>query len=1492
MQKLSVFMLSGLLCTCVTSASANTALSINSVSEAADNHNAVCLILNKSIEKSPLVGEIKNYLKIFDGDNEVNYTQSVLANQICLYNLKNGHNYKAVLSPNFISDDGSKNTQSLIQEFKTPDAKSSISLTQGSVLLNSNVNNLNLTTCNLDDFDLHLYKLSKFDLHDNQLYAYIQNNNLDNYATLKLINNNAAFLGSKNIKISDKRNEEVQTPINLKELGDRENDGIYLLAVTKSDCDLNADNFNQDDLYLSRVILISDVGITAYRGSDGLTVALRSIKRATPLKGAEVKLLAQNNEVLASDTSDKYGYLHFKKELLEGTGGNTPMALLVQNDKDSMVLDLRQDKLYIEDQGRLPSNSLYEIFAYVDRDLLSPGDTLNFNALLRDKSLKAVNAKSLILELKNPYGAVIERESLDNLGAGAFSSSLEFDKSLPEGIYNLTLSLDGHHILYSKDISLFKFKPQSFSIDVINPPLSFTPGIETSLNLAYTFNYGAPVSGAQTYGYMRSTPDNYPFEDIADFYFGPDTSINQDLETSTFNNFISDKNGETKLAVTLKDCPYAQNVYFDINVDDGLGNNNHRSLNYKAKASNNIVGVKRLNDSSFALTQRSPEGNFVKGKVAYHLYKLRTTWQYAFENGSWRYSPVEIKLPLQNGEIMLEHEDLASEALKLNLEDGSYCLELDNAVSKTSLRFYKGYFDPQKANAPERFTISLDKKIYHYGDKARLSFEMPFDCYADMTLGTKGIGSITHHKLNRGHNDIYINISDDMGSGVHALISAYIPENTTTNTPPLRTVGLSYIPIEIADSEIKLEAQIPDEIKPNTTLEIPLTFEGGQGKTFYTAALVDEGILGLTDFKAPDPLKTLNENKLFSLDIYDLYGYLMQVSALKQGYGADAMELKGNRAHADSLSLRDKLITLYQGVTEVVDGKSVLKFNLPERQSGAKLMIVAWNDTALGAFASDLKIHDSTVVSGNIPLYAKEGEVFKSSLTLQRLIKGENNYNIEILCEGALKCQLQQDLKLKEQNERQSVNFEIHALNSGAGQVKVKAMSSDYTYEDSFAVEVLKPTPQVLSFNYNDHNQALNAANFISISENQSPVPDIISETLLYKTLADEIHSSSEAYYALNTLLTIIECDDALYSKEQKRIDKKVNYALRLLIALTDPQGYLHDIYDSRLSLNVAYLMRRAVALGYKVSNDELKRGNYIINSLSQGYDNNLAALALKYRALNGENVLAQTRYLFDAQSEPNVEALAHLAKTFKLLGDEERAHKAILKGIEQLQKHERLSKDANVNENMLARISKSPTLDSLSLIAAFLDLDSIDKLPRYLKHKLNLGVMGMQSPQSIALYLELAKSMHMQNGNYSSLISYGEPNPALHRSSNIAFERHYLNAEGKAVKWSELKAGEIITVIEKINFKGKVPSDLVKISQIPSNLEFMQILYASQKLGNLNTPIMSTTSDRGVRSEQYRYFDKQITSAYRYRVLYSGNFYEGKTIIYDYNDPKAVSCD
>ena len=122
----------------------------------------------------------------------------------------------------------------------------------------------------------------------------------------------------------------------------------------------------------------------------------------------------------------------------------------------------------------------------------------------------------------------------------------------------------------------------------------------------------------------------------------------------------------------------------------------------------------------------------------------------------------------------------------------------------------------------------------------------------------------------------------------------------------------------------------------------------------------------------------------------------------KQGYGADAMELKGNRAQADSLSLRDKLITLYQGVTEVVDGKSVLKFNLPERQSGAKLMIVAWNDTALGAFASDLKIHDSTVVSGNIPLYAKEGEVFKSSLTLQRLIKGENNYNIEILCEVPL----------------------------------------------------------------------------------------------------------------------------------------------------------------------------------------------------------------------------------------------------------------------------------------------------------------------------------------------------------------------------------------------------------------------------------------------------------------------------------------------------------
>lgn len=1489
MHKIYPLMLSAILCSFISTAYASP-LNIEKISNNADNNAENCLIFNKDIEKSPLIFDLKNYLKLYDGKKEVSYSHIAMANQICLYNLKYGHNYKAVLAPNFISSDGSKNNNAIEKDFVTADAKSSISLVKGSLLSAQEQNSLKLTTCNLDEVELHLYKLSEHDLHDNNLYSYIQNQNLDNYETLKLIHNNAAFLGKKLLTLPKKANENINSNIDFKELGAKDNYGIYLIAITKANIDFSDPFLNDTDLYLSRIIMVSDIGISAYKGNDGLTIALRSLKKASPYKGLKVNLLSTNNEILATETSDKYGYAHFPKELLEGKGGHTPMAVLVSDEDDSLVLDLRQDKLYFENSGREIKNSLYEIFAYVDRDLLSPGDTLNFNALLRDPDLKAVNAKALILTLSNPYGAIIEKKTIKNQGAASFSTSFDFDQSLPEGFYTLSLSLDGQNELYRKEISLFKFKPQAFSMDVTDNIKAFKAGQTGTLNLNYIFNYGAPVSSAITDGFMRTVPDNYPFDKLKDFYFGPDTTTNQGYNTIPLGNFISDKKGNTKISFNLDESSYPQTLYLNLNANDNLGSSNFKSLSYKITASDDVIGVKRLDANNFAITQKNPDGEFVKGDIDYQLFKLRTTWQYAYENGSWRYSPVEIKMPVTSGTITLNEEILDKSSLKLDLEDGSYCLELNNHKALTSFRFYQGYFNPDNANKPEQFAVSLDKKNYIHGENAKLSFELPFDGYADLVLGTNKLGAISHHKVHKGQNEISVNIDEDMGTGIHALISVYTKEQS--KTPSIRTIGLVYIPIEIENSALSITATLPDKLKPNDDLEIPLTITGGEGKTYYTAALVDEGILGLTNFKAPDPLAYLNATKLFALDVYDLYGYLMKTATdLKQGYGADSLALNAKMAGQNPLSVREKLISLYQGVTEIKDGKSVLKFKLPKRQTGAKLMIVAWNDTALGSFSADLKIHDKVSIHTAIPLYAYTQDIINTNLALTNLEDKANSYKLNLNCEGAIKCAIVKDFALEKFNAKEQINFKIETVKPGDGLVNLSLQGDNYNFTDSYKVDVLDPALQVLSFNFSDKNADLNvnAHDYLDVSKTHSSIPNLISESLLLKTLADEIKSSADAFYTLNTLLCIKDSDADLYAKHQEAIDIKINNGLKLLTALTDPRGYLHDFYDSRLSLDVAYLLRRAVADGFKVNSEALKRGDYLIANTSQGYDLTLATVALKYRALNGENVLAQSRYLFDAQREPNIESLAQFAYIFTILGDKERALLAIDKGIEQLEKVSTLIKENKFNEAY--RISSKAKLDALNLVGAYLGLDSYENMPVYLKNALQTNIQGPLSSKAISLYLDIAtKAQHTDN--YQNLITYGKAYKGFETKDTVNFKRQYFNVHGESVKWQDLKAGDLITIVESIKFKGEPPLDLVKISSLPANLSLISNIPFDENLGNLKSPYKSYIKGTNLRYEHYSYFDNEITSAYRYRVLYSGSFKEASTIIYDENNPIFINCD
>jgi hypothetical protein len=88
--------------------------------------------------------------------------------------------------------------------------------------------------------------------------------------------------------------------------------------------------------------IVSDLGMSAYSGNDGIHAFVHSLASADPKPSLEVRLLSRNNEVLATKKTDSSGKVSFEANLTRGEGGSAPALLVASETKgDYAFLSLK-----------------------------------------------------------------------------------------------------------------------------------------------------------------------------------------------------------------------------------------------------------------------------------------------------------------------------------------------------------------------------------------------------------------------------------------------------------------------------------------------------------------------------------------------------------------------------------------------------------------------------------------------------------------------------------------------------------------------------------------------------------------------------------------------------------------------------------------------------------------------------------------------------------------------------------------------------------------------------------------------------------------------------------------------------------------------------------------------------------------------------------------------------------------------------------------------
>src|SRR5947209_6802678 len=272
---------------------------------------------------------------------------------------------------------------------------------------------------------------------------------LGTYRLRQYVNEKATKIWSGTMDAASELNKDVTTAFPVLEAVGRLEPGVYVMVarageqkplVPRAD-----DNDDDDNEKATQWFTVSDLGLTTFSGADGIHVLVRSLASAESLADIELRLVAKNNEILATLRTSADGHVRFDPGLARGTAGLAPGLLVASNaDGDYGFLDLQQTPFDLSDRGvkgREAPHAL-DAFVFAERGVYRSGETVNVTAELRDAKSVAVSGLQLTLVFKRPDGVEYKRISIPDQGLGGRAYSLALLAGAASGTWRIEAYAD------------------------------------------------------------------------------------------------------------------------------------------------------------------------------------------------------------------------------------------------------------------------------------------------------------------------------------------------------------------------------------------------------------------------------------------------------------------------------------------------------------------------------------------------------------------------------------------------------------------------------------------------------------------------------------------------------------------------------------------------------------------------------------------------------------------------------------------------------------------------------------------------------------------------------------------------------------------------------------------------------------------------------------------------------------------------------------------
>ena len=983
-------------------------------------------------------------------------------------------------------------------------------------------------------------------------------------------------------------------------------------------------------------VFASNLGMIVKRNSlNKLWIAVSNILDTKPIGKAQVTAYNFQLQPIGKGETNGDGFV-------EITPKGVPFIIVAESEKQKAyvrVVDGEEQSVSRFDVGGKDIQKGLKGFIYGERGVWRPGDTLHISFILEDREKRIPDKHPVALEIYNPRGQFYTKMISTQGMNGFYTFDVPTQATDPTGLWNAYIKVGG--TTFHKGLRIETIKPNRLKINLALPKILQATDKDVYAPLTSTWLTGATASRLKAKIEMSLSKVNTQFKNYGQYIFNNPATNFTTIKTDVFDGTLD---AEGKASVTLKvptatEAPGMLNATFTTRVFEPGGDASIYTQTIPFSPFTSYVGI-NLNqpkgkyietdkDHVFDIVTVNTQGQLVnRTNLEYKIYRIGWSWWWENSGESFgTYINNSSITPVASGNLQTRG---GKASFKFRVDYPSWGRYLVYVKDKESGHAtggtvyidwpeWRGRSSKTDPSGIKMLAFSLNKDSYEIGETATAIIPAAAGGRALVSIenGSTVLRQEWIEVSNGGDTKYTFKITPEMTPNVYLHISLLQPHAQTVNDLPIRMYGV--VPVFVTNSQTVLQPQIqmPEVLRPETNFNVTVSEKSGKPMT-YTLAIVDDGLLDLTNFKTPAPWNDFYSREALGIWTWDMYDNVLGASS---GSYSSLFSTGGDATlkPADAKANRFKPVVKFIGPFYLGKGKSQTHtLKLPMYVGSVRAMVVAGQDGAYGNAEKTAFVRTPLMMLSTLPRVLSIQEEITVPVNIFAMENQVKNVTVSLQASGGgvqIVGANQQSLKFTQPGD-QLVFFTLKTgSKTGKATIHLTANGGGQQTKETIEIDVRNPNPVVTLRNsqwieagqskelsYNLSGSSTN--NQIKLEVSRIPSVDISRR---FDFLYNYQHHCTEQLTSKALPLLFVAQFKTIDKTEAEKIKTNVQEAIRQIYGRQLPNGGFvywpgNAVADEWISSYAGMFLTLAQEKGYAVHANVLNKWKRFQRAAAQNW--------------------------------------------------------------------------------------------------------------------------------------------------------------------------------------------------------------------------------------------------------------------------------------------------